>query len=59
LTAGNIDPINIKPLLWVLCGEAITLPVAVAYRIFALTPADHMKSDLVPEDKAAATKPAM
>jgi hypothetical protein len=43
----------------VLCGRAIALLVVVAYRIFALTLADHMKSDLVPPDKAAATKSAM
>jgi len=44
---------NNKPLLWVLAAGAFALVAMVAYLIFALTLADHMKSDLVPPDKAA------
>jgi hypothetical protein len=50
---------NIKPVLWMLAGGTIAFFLVVAYLIFALTLADHMKSDLVPPDKAAATKSAM
>lgn len=43
-----------KPLLWMLASGTFALLAVVAYLIFALTLADHMKSDLVPQDKAAA-----
>ncbi|MBU6433561.1 MAG: DUF3365 domain-containing protein, partial [Nitrospirae bacterium] len=42
-----------KPLLWVLGGGAFAFVAVVAYWIFALTLANHMKSDLLPPDKAA------
>jgi len=40
-------------------GGAFAFVAVVAYWILALTLANHMKSDLVPQDKAAATKSAM
>ena len=44
---------NNKPLLWVLGGGAFAFVAVVSYWTFALTLANHMKSDLVPPDKAA------
>lgn len=44
---------NNKPLLWVLGGGAFAFVAVVSYWVFALTLANHMKSDLVPPDKAA------
>ena len=43
----------------VLGGGAFAFVAVVAYWILALTLANHMKSDLVPQDKGAATKSAM
>lgn len=42
-----------KPLLWVLGGGAFAFVAVTTYWIFALTLANHMKSDLVPPDRAA------
>jgi len=50
---------NIKPVLWMLAGGTIAFLLVVAYLIFALTLADLMQPDLVPQDKAATTTSAM
>jgi hypothetical protein len=44
---------NIKPVLWMLAGGTIAFLLVIAYWMFALTLADHMKSYLVPQNKAA------
>jgi len=48
-----------KRLLWMLAGGAIAFLLMVAYLIFALTLADLMQTDVVPQDKAATTTSAM
>jgi len=48
-----------KRLLWMLAGGALVFLLMIAYLIFALTLADLMQPDLVPQDKAAATTSAM
>jgi type VI protein secretion system component VasF len=48
-----------KPSLWMLAAGAFALLAMVAYLFFALTLAEHMEPYPAPEDKAAATKPAM
>ena len=48
-----------KPSLWMLAAVAFALVAIVAYLFFALTLAEHMEPYPVPEDKPAATKPAM
>ena len=44
---------NNKRLVWMLAGGTIAFLLMVAYWMFALTLADHMKSYLVPQNKAA------
>ncbi len=48
-----------KRFLWMLAGGAIVFLLMIAYLIFALALADLMEPDLAPQDKAAATQPAM
>jgi hypothetical protein len=50
MTAADIDCMISKPSLWVLASGTFALLAVVAYLIFALPLADHMKSDLVPPD---------
>ncbi|HEV8326330.1 MAG TPA: hypothetical protein VGQ08_02505 [Nitrospiraceae bacterium] len=47
-----------KPSLWMLAAETFALLAVVAYSIFALPLADHMKSDLVPPDKTGLPRPS-
>jgi len=48
-----------KRLLWMLTGGTIVFFLMIAYLIFALTLADLMQPNLVPQDKAAVTQSAM
>jgi len=59
LTAEDIDRMKNKRLLWMLAGGAIAFLLMIAYLIFALTLADLMQPNLVPQDKAATTTSAM
>lgn len=47
-----------KPSLWMLAAGTFALLPMAAYLIFALTLADHMKSDLVPPDKTGLPTPS-
>ena len=48
-----------KRLLWMLAGGALVFLLMIAYLIFALTLADLLQPDLVPQDKAATSTSAM
>ena len=59
MTAADIDCMISKPSRWVLAAGNFPLLAVVTYLIFALPLTDHVKSDLVPPDKAATTTSAM